>query len=207
MNQELFNEITKHLIEDENPSLYLNSIKKQGRLNGTLLEKLAMLESIEQQKEHHPEGNVWIHTMLVVDEAAKIRSESKDKEVFMWAALMHDLGKLVATRKIKGKWRAYNHDVEGGKITKEILENTSDDVEFTKGVEGLVRWHMQPLFVLHSLPYANVSEMKKSVDLREVALLEIADRLGRGPIDMQKRKRIYKEMNIFLERCGCKEKV
>jgi HD superfamily phosphodiesterase len=52
------------------------------------------LKRVEQQPDHHPEGNVWEHILLVVDLAAEGRHLSEDPRVFMWSALLHDLGKI-----------------------------------------------------------------------------------------------------------------
>lgn len=202
---ELINNINKHLLEDEKPSVYLNKLKDQGEFKDSVLGDLALLEDIQQEKEHHPEGNVWIHTMQVVDEAAKRKNESSDKKIFMWAALLHDLGKLVATKKIRGKWRAYNHDIEGEKIAKKILNNFDFDDEFKMKVTALVRWHMQPLFVLKSLPYARVDDMKREISINEVALLEICDRLGRGEYTKKDEEKVSKEMNEFIKKCEGKK--
>ena len=68
MNNNIFEEICNHLVEDEKPSIYFNSIKD--KLIGTPLEVLAQLEEVEQSKEYHPEGNVWNHVMLVFNTAA-----------------------------------------------------------------------------------------------------------------------------------------
>ena len=109
MEKKIFEEIKEHLLKDEKPSIYLNSIKN--KLVGTPLEILAQLETVEQEKKYHPEGNVWNHVMLVTDKAAELREYSNDPESLMMAALLHDTGKKIATRKNKsGRLISYDHD-------------------------------------------------------------------------------------------------
>ena len=91
---------------------------------------LYQLKRTDQSPLHHPEGNVWNHTLLVLDEAAKVRRISRDPKVFMWAALLHDIGKPETTRIRKGKITAYDHDKAGAELSKEFLRQFSDDAEF-----------------------------------------------------------------------------
>lgn len=53
----------------------------------------------------HPEGDVWEHTLWVVDEAAKLRTGDRDHDLeLMFAALCHDMGKpLTTTFEVNGE--------------------------------------------------------------------------------------------------------
>ena len=64
-------EIQEKLLIYDKPSIYLEEIKDS--LKNTPLEVLINLEKIEQNKQYHPEGNVWNHLKQVVDTAAKIK--------------------------------------------------------------------------------------------------------------------------------------
>ena len=74
----------------------------------------------------------------------------------MWGALLHDLGKAPTTKIRKGKITSYDHDKVGAELCREFLEVFTDDEEFIKQVTALVRWHMQTLFVIKNLPFADV---------------------------------------------------
>ena len=102
-NKEIFKNIENHLLQDMKPSEYLNWELKNESLNEYPFTMLSDLKNIEQNKQHHPEGNVWNHTMLVIDNAAGVKDKSEDKRVFMWAALLHDIGKAKTTKFVKGK--------------------------------------------------------------------------------------------------------
>ncbi|GAA0705072.1 HD domain-containing protein [Paraclostridium ghonii] len=183
MSQELtFKEISNHLIQDERPSVYIRERLLNSSYDFELKEKLLKLEKIEQNPKYHPEGNVLNHVMLVLDNAAKIKKLSNDRLAFMWAALLHDIGKLTTTKVRKGRITSYNHDIEGEKISKQILDKLTDDKDLKYKVSKLVRYHMQPLFFDKNLPFFSYKDMLNEVDYNEVALISMADRLGRGNI-------------------------
>ncbi|QNU68624.1 HDIG domain-containing protein [Ruminiclostridium herbifermentans] len=196
--QELFYEINNHLLEDQQPSAYLNEISKTKLFEVYPFNMLDKLKKTEQSLKHHPEGNVWNHTMLVIDEAAKVKDISKDKKVFMWAALLHDIGKPDTTMIRKGRITSYDHDKLGAELSVRFLSELTDDTAFVKKVSTLVRWHMQILFVVNNLPFADIKGMKKSIDINEVALFGFCDRMGRTHAEHDKEEENIKK---FLEKC------
>ncbi|HHU73260.1 MAG TPA: HDIG domain-containing protein [Clostridiales bacterium] len=194
MDKKIFERITKHLLEDEKPSKYMNEISKDAIFNEYPLELLKKLKSTEQSKKHHPEGNAWNHTMLVLDEAAKVREESKDPKAFMWAALLHDIGKPGTTRIRKGgRITSYDHDKVGADLCVEFLSYFTEDEEFMEQVRVLVRYHMHMLYVLKDLPYGDNENMIRKADIHELALLCKCDRLGRTGADEEAEEREYQQ--------------
>ncbi|WP_138205467.1 HD domain-containing protein [Haloimpatiens lingqiaonensis] len=177
---DMFKEIDRHLLEDKIPSEYILEISNEQVFNEEPFNMLKNLKDTPQSPKYHPEGSVWNHTMLVLDKAAEIKEDSKDKRVFMWAALLHDLGKAPTTKTRKGKITSYNHDNVGEEMARKFLEKFHQEERFTYKVCKLVRWHMQPLFILKDLPFADPENMLKEVDIDEIALLFLCDRLGRG---------------------------
>lgn len=199
MNQrEIFLEMQTHMIEDENPSSYLNEMYERGLFKDYPFQMLYELRNTEQSPIYHPEGNVWIHTMQVIDVAAKVKKRSRDPRVFMWAALLHDIGKPSTTRMKKGRITSYNHDQAGELLAREFLSFFDEDNNFIEAVCGLVRYHMQILFVVKGLPHADLEGMKKRTDLQEVALLGLCDRLGR---DTQNKEEEEKNIQLFIKKC------
>jgi len=89
---------------------------------GYWFKELEQLIGLEQNPKYHPEGDVWTHTMIVLDNAAKFRNEVSDAYSFMLFALMHDLGKIETTEIINGKIHSYNHEVVGVEIAERLLE-------------------------------------------------------------------------------------
>lgn len=199
MNQrDIFLEMQTHLTEDENPSVYLNKMYEKGLFQEYPFQLLYDMGSTEQSPIYHPEGNVWIHTMQVIDVAAKVKKRSQDPRVFMWAALLHDIGKPSVTKMRKGRITSYNHDQEGEKLARDFLSHFMEDQTFIEKVCGLVRYHMQILFVVKGQPYADLKGMKQRTDLQEVSLLGLCDRLGR---DTQNKEEEERNIMLFIQRC------
>ena len=117
------------------------------------MDLIKKLITIDQNKKYHPEGNVLNHVLLVIDEAAKNRALSSDKEIFMWSALLHDIGKLTTTKVRKGRITSYNHDIEGEHISYDILDKLGASDYIKNNVSKLVRYHMQPLYFDKNLPF------------------------------------------------------
>ena len=197
--QSLYSEIDIHLLQDRKPSVYLESMYSTPLFRQYPFDMLYRLKSTEQSPEHHPEGNVWNHTMLVVDEAAEVKLQSRNPTVFMWAALLHDIGKPDTTKLRKGRITAYDHDKVGAKLSKRFLREFTDDHVFIREVSEMIRYHMQTLFVLRNLPFADIEGMGCNTDIREVALLSLCDRLGRTNRD---RNREQADIQLFLQKCN-----
>ena len=195
--KEKFLEIEKHLLNDEKPSIYLNEQVENGDFDEYPLSMIKDLLTVEQNPIYHPEGNVFIHAMMVVDEGAIVRERSKDKKAFMWALLLHDLGKKPTTKLRKGKLTSYNHDTVGAKMAREFLEYFNQDEVFINKVISLVRWHMQILFVTKNSRFQNIKQMLEDVDVDEMILVSRCDRLGRGNLNTLKREETLKEVENF----------
>lgn len=198
LKQNLFNDINTHILNDEVPSRYFNNLLDSGIFKEYPFNLIYRLKDAPQSPKHHPEGNVWNHTMLVIDNAAKLKSKSNNQRVFMWAALLHDIGKPSTTRVRKGRITSYDHDKEGAILARKFLEEFTSDNEFIDGVVTLVRWHMQILFVVKGLPFGDVTSMVKEANIEEVALLGLCDRLGRlGAHKAEEEKNIAE----FIKKC------
>ncbi|MEL7623810.1 MAG: HDIG domain-containing metalloprotein [Clostridiales bacterium] len=202
-NQRLFNEINKHLMEDEKPSVYLEALHRSSVLQKTAFAVLEELSRTPQSARHHPEGDVWRHTLMVVDQAAQHKGRSSDPQAFMWAALLHDIGKPATTEWAGGKCRAYDHDKVGAKLAKEVLTagGLALPPGFIESVKSLVRFHMHILYVVKDMPYGDLAALKEQADIDDVALLGLCDRLGRGGLDEKTKKQEEESVALFLRKC------
>jgi putative nucleotidyltransferase with HDIG domain len=200
--RELFREMGAHLMNDEKPSLYFRDILDDPEFRKYPLNMLRSMRETEQPFVHHPEGSVWNHVLLVLDEAAKLKHRSRYPEAFMWAALLHDIGKPATTENRGGKVTSYNHDKVGANYAKHFLQEFTDDEKLIDAVTALTRWHMQPLFVLKNSIFADVGSMKNEADAEEVALLSLCDGLGRLDVDRELEE---EKMKTFLKKYGEKE--
>jgi tRNA nucleotidyltransferase (CCA-adding enzyme) len=81
----MFEEFERHLMEDVKPSLYFKKImNNQSIFTQYPYTLLKNLEDTPQSLQYHPEGNVWNHTLLVLDNASKVKGLSENPRAFMW---------------------------------------------------------------------------------------------------------------------------
>ncbi len=200
-SDEIFNEVSEILLKSMKPSEDIKRLIKEGKFDEKPFKDIKSLELIDQNPKFHPEGSVLNHILLVVDMASEVKELSKDQKVFMWSALLHDIGKLTTTKIRKGRITSYNHDVEGEKIGLNFLKSLTDDQEFNEKVSKLIRWHMQPLFFDKNLPFFEPQNMLNDVEYKEVALLSFCDRLGRGKLNEQAIKKEKQNIEKFEEYC------
>lgn len=196
--KKLFDKMEAHLLKDDVPSEYFNHVSEKEFFREYPFSLLYRLKETPQSPKYHPEGNVWNHTMLVLDEAASCKDKSVDQRAFLWAALLHDIGKASTTKNNKGKITAYNHEKVGASLAEDFLKEFLYDPVLIRKIVSLIRWHMQILFVIKSMQFADVKTMLKETDLDEVALLGYCDRMGRTNADKEAE---IENLNLFMEIC------
>lgn len=199
LNKE-FKNIEEHLLNDDKPSKYLNIMKENGEFNNEPFNWIASLEGMEQSPKHHPEGNVWIHTMMVVDKGIEYRDKVNDRRAFMWALLLHDLGKRSTTKLRKGRWTSYDHDKVGQMDSKEFLNHFNLDEKFINKVTTLVRYHMHLLFITNNMPYGDIKGMERDADLHDLSYVFLSDRLGRGGLSEDDARKVELEVENFRKK-------
>lgn len=195
--ENLFTLVDTHLLQDELPSIYLDKLSSLSEFNKYPFSMLLRLKKAEQNPKHHPEGNVWNHTMMVVDIAAKQKERSTDPQIFMWAMLLHDIGKPAATMIRKGKLTAYDHDKIGEKLSRDFLSALGVSDVFLEQVTALVRYHMHPLFIVKNMPYVDLKGLLARTNIDDLALLSLCDRLGRTGANSKNEK---ENTRLFLSK-------
>lgn len=193
----LFSEIEEHLLKDNKPSHYLNEKFNENYSYNHPFDIFYRLKQTKQSPKYHPEGDVLRHTLLVVDEAAKVKAKSSDERAFMWAALLHDIGKADTTRIKKGKITSYNHDKVGAELAFDFLKNFTENFDFINKVATIVRLHMQILYVVKDMPFADINSLKQAKEINDIALFCLCDRLGRDNAD---RNTEEKNIKTFLHK-------
>lgn len=177
-------ELEEVLLTYEKPSRYFMSLKDDNDLDIKFPE-IGDLVGVIQSPVHHPEGDVFNHTMMVVDEAAKLKNKAKNPIGFMYSALCHDFGKVITTTtKEDGKIISYNHERAGLKLARKFLNRTTrkEENEFRDYVLNMVELHMQPnqLANQNSRLKSTRKLFNKSVCPQDLILLAKADALGRS---------------------------
>lgn len=196
-----FEIIQECILSDPKPSTRLRSLSGQPWFKTFPLSMILEEQRTAQSPVHHPEGNVWEHTLMVVDEAAIRKGYSTDPRAFMWAALLHDIGKPETTKINKGKITAYNHDRKGADLARKFLSALTDEADFIEHVAWLIRYHMQILYAAKSLPFLDIPGMKAHTSIPDIALLSYCDRLGRMGVDRNAER---KAVLFFLQNCHIK---
>ena len=198
----VFEKINNILMNYEKPSLEIEKMFKCDDFNDSDFRIIKDLKSIKQNLKYHPEGNVWNHTKLVIDLAAKIRCYTDNEQLFMWSALFHDIGKLNTTKVIKGRYTSYNHDVEGARTTYKILNKYMDESLVNK-ISEIVRFHMHHIYILKELPFSDIDGLLKSDVIEYIVLVFICDKSGRGILtkdNISRNIEEVKEIVFFLEK-------
>ena len=147
--ERIWGEVEKLLLKAMRPSLGFALARELGIIEKILPEMVALYDC-PQDPEWHPEGNVWIHTLMVIDEARK-RNGDLDRArlaTVMLGAVCHDLGKPATTAVIDRRVRSPNHEAEGVAPATRILDRlnvyTLDNFDVRAQVLGLVAEHLRP---------------------------------------------------------------
>jgi len=139
-------ELTKMLIEGHARRAFL-LLDESGLLKEVLPEILAM-KGVEQPPEFHPEGDVFVHTLLLLENLPQPCSPA-----LAWGALLHDVGKPATFRVAPDRIRFDNHVEVGVKIAEEICERLRFSNHDASQVLALVDNHMR---------FGHVTRMKES---------------------------------------------
>lgn len=192
--ERLREEWIKLFIRSRKPSLGLQAAMEWGIFH-EMHPELVELPKTPQEPEWHPEGDVWIHTLMVVDEAAKIieQEQLKDKEalIVMLAAFCHDFGKPITTQESGGKVHSLGHEEAGMKPASKFLSEIGIEASLRDPVAKLVAEHLKP----STFYIEEVQKGKKITDgaikrlalrispatLKQLVCVAKADHLGRGP--------------------------
>jgi tRNA nucleotidyltransferase (CCA-adding enzyme) len=169
-----------------------------------LFPELHALVGCIQEPEWHPEGDVWVHTLQVVDQA-RTRVDDLDRPqqlAVMLGAICHDFGKPATTRFLDGRIRSIDHEEQGVVPATAFLDrlnvHTVDGYDVRGQVLGIVAQHLKPgmwFKVRNEVGDGAFRRLAQKVDLELLARLAKSDCLGRAPgqFDCQ-------AMDWFLER-------
>ena len=141
-------ELKKALLKSDKPSVFFRTLNEMNQLDYWFKEIKDTI-GIIQDPFYHPEGDVFTHTMMVIDEECKYR-ELVDYDIgFMFMGICHDLGKTITTTvDEKGRVHTYNHETEGIPIIKTFLDRITRNSEIISYVTNMVPLHMK-LNIMH----------------------------------------------------------
>ena len=144
-------ELRKALLKADKPSIFFEAMREMDQLDHWFPE-LKELIGLEQDPVFHPEGDVWTHTMEVIDRAEGYRDKVSEPFSFMLLALTHDLGKIVTTEEKNGRIHAYEHETKGLPLVESFLRRILNENDVIDYVLNMVPLHMKPNVAAHSKP-------------------------------------------------------
>lgn len=166
---------------------------------------VADMQHVEQDKIHHAEGNVAVHTQMVLDElqyAEDFMSLSEqDKEILWTAALMHDVEKRSTSKdEGNGNISANGHARRGEYTARTILfRDIPTPFHIREQIASLVRFHGSPIWLLEKeSPEKKILEVAMRVNTQHLAILSDADACGRMCTDMES---LVDNIQLFREFC------
>jgi tRNA nucleotidyltransferase (CCA-adding enzyme) len=200
--ERIWGEVEKLLLRAPRPSVGLALALELGVVNRLWPELLALV-GCEQEREWHPEGDVWVHTLMVADEANKRISDLDHPRavVMMLGALCHDMGKPSTTKFEDGRIRSKGHEEAGVAPATLFLDRlniqTIGGYDVRRTVLGLVAHHLKPtMFFKSPTPVSDGAfrRLAQKVDPELLARFAKADCHGRtGTFECE-------AMDWFLER-------
>jgi tRNA nucleotidyltransferase (CCA-adding enzyme) len=200
--ERIWGEVEKLLLAAERPSIGFTLARDLGVVD-RLWPELHALIGCPQEPEWHPEGDVWIHTLMVIDQA-RLRIDGLSRGpalAMMLGAVCHDLGKPATTSFIDGRLRSPGHEEAGVTPASALLDRlnvqTFDGYDVRRAVLGLVAHHLKPsMFRKSPTPVSDGAfrRLAQKVDLELLARFARADCHGRtGEFDCS-------AMDWFLDR-------
>ena len=199
--ERIYEELKKLFLKSNKPSIGFELLRELGLLK--YFKELEVLINCEQEPEYHPEGDVWIHTLMCLDELAKILEKEKIEDEYkklylFYGILCHDFGKPFCTKEINGKITSYKHESLGIEPTISFLEKLTNEKKFIEIVCSLVKNHLIPfqLYLSHSSEKA-VKRLSLKVNIEDLCLVCLADCLGR---DIEDKCKCYDAINWILQK-------
>ena len=147
--ERIWGELEKLLLQAQRPSIGFEWLHKLGAIE-KLFPEIQSLIGVPQDPEWHPEGDVFVHTKLVVDRARESIDDLaySRKVTVMLAALAHDFGKPATTEFLEGRWRSRGHEEAGVPPAESFLDrinvHTLEGYNVRGQVIALVREHLKP---------------------------------------------------------------
>ncbi len=135
---------------------------------GDILPEITAMKGVEQPPEYHPEGDVWTHTLMLLE---GLRQPSPTLAL---GALLHDAGKP-NTFRVAERIRFDGHVEEGVRIARNIMSRLRFSRDETERVEALVANHMR---------FKDVAHMKESTLKRFLRMPDFEEHLELHRLDV-----------------------
>ena len=124
-----------------------------------VLPEVAAMKGVAQPPQYHPEGDVWTHTLLLLENLPQPCSRTQ-----AWGALLHDVGKPPTFRVAPDRIRFDGHVEVGVKMAAEICRRLRFSTSDTEQILALIQHHMR----FSDLPRMKESTLKKFLRMPEI---------------------------------------
>lgn len=179
-SERIFIEFNKLLLKSPKPSIGFEVMRQMGVLR--YFPELHAIIGIPQEPKYHPEGDVWIHTMMSLDAMVGLIDQNDEKALkYLYAILCHDLGKATSTTiEENGRIRAIGHEEAGVKPTQTLMYRLTNNHSFIDSLLPLVKHHLKPSqFYAGKSKNSAIRRLATQVNIKELVLIAKADFLGR----------------------------
>jgi tRNA nucleotidyltransferase (CCA-adding enzyme) len=187
-SERVWGEIEKVLFA-RRPSIGLALAMELGII-ARLFPELEALAGCPQEPEWHPEGDVWVHTLQVIDQArTRIDDLPRPQQIaVMLGAVCHDLGKPATTAVIDGRIRSMDHEEQGVRPATAFLDRLNvrsiDGYDVRQQVLGITAQHLKPGSWYKARDEVGDGAFRRlahKVDLELLARVAKSDCEGRAP--------------------------
>ncbi len=177
-------ELTKMLTEGHARQAFL-LLDETGLLK-EVLPQISAMKGVAQPAEFHPEGDVFVHTLLLLENLPQ-----PCPATLAWGAFLHDVGKPPTFRVAPDRIRFDNHVDVGVKMAEDICRRLRFSNDDTEQILALVANHMR---------FSHVSQMKDSTFKRFVRMPDFDQHLELHRLDCQASHRNLASYNLTRER-------
>jgi poly(A) polymerase len=132
-----------------------------------LFPEIEAMKGVEQSPDFHPEGDVFVHTLLGLAHISDLKSQIS--ETLAYGCLLHDVAKPVCAQKEAGKLTFYGHSEKGAEMAVEILKRLKRSRAVWERVAYLVKNHLRHT----QAPKMRLSTLKRF--LREDGIEELLE--------------------------------
>ncbi len=147
---------TEKALAERHPATFFKTLRDCGAL-AILFPEIDRLFGIPQVKKYHPEVDTGVHTMMVVQQAAKL----SNKPEVRFAALTHDLGKGTTSKDILP--HHYGHEQRSKKLVRTLCQRYHTPNRFRKLAEHVAYYH---------------THIHKALELKPKTLLKVLNKVG-----------------------------
>lgn len=181
-------ELEKIYLLGKNPSEGFYFLDETGIMD-RLMPEITALKKVIQDKIYHPEGDVFTHTMMMLD----ILPRGERTPELFWGTMYHDAGKIDTFPTFEG------HCEASEEIFKREITKFTDNRKMTEKIRKLIRYHEEPLNMLlrGGADRISVKKLAVKVDMEELLKLYKCDVLGRGREENIEELRLIEDIRLL----------